>query len=119
MSDLFSPVLDLKTFESGVVHQVECYEDEVVRSGYGGDLPIRERRGSPGLGQTRAFGGVPSGSTVVVGQDLDRRCHDSMDIFLDRRTPLGSREPVAAEEQLVPDDRSGGELLLMFLEPIE
>src|SRR5215210_3309647 len=119
MSGLLSPVLDPKVPKPVVVRQVKCDQDEVVRSGYGGDLPVRERRDPARQSQTRAFGGVPPGRAFVVRQDLDRRGDHVVEVFFDCRPPLGSRQPVAAKEQLVPDDRSGGEVLLMSSEPLE
>jgi hypothetical protein len=116
MSGLLSPILGTKLPESGVVSQVEGDKDEVVGSGYGGDLPIRDRRSPPGQSQARPFGGVPPGGTFVVWQNLDGRGDNRVDIFFDSRPPLGGWEPVAAEQQLVPDDRSGGEVLLMSSE---
>ena len=119
MSGLLSPVLDSKVPKPVVVRQVEGNEDEVVRPGYGGDLPVRERWSPPGQSQARAFGSVPPSSMSVVRQDFDGGDDDSLEILLDRRSPLGFGKPVAAEQQLVPDYGSSGHLVIVLLQAFE
>ncbi len=70
MSGLLSPVLDSKVPKPIVVRQVEGDEDEVVRPGYGGDLPVREWWSPPSQSQAHAFGSVPPGSMSVVRQNF-------------------------------------------------
>ena len=119
MSVLRCPVLDPKVSKTLVVREVERSEDEVVRPRYGRDLPVRERRGPAVPSQAGAFGDVPPYSGLVVRQDLDGRGDDPPEVLLDRLSPLGGRRPITTEQQLVPDDRSGGQLVLMSSKPIE
>ena len=86
MSGLLSPVLDSKVPKPVVVRQIEGDEDEVVRPGYGGDLPVRERGRPASESQACAFGSVPPGSMSVVRQYLYRGGDDSLEIFLDSRS---------------------------------
>src|SRR5215831_3191273 len=62
---------------------------------------------------------MPFRSVCVVWYDRDRGSNDLPQVGVDRRALGGGWQAVAAEQQLVPDDRSDGDLVLMLLEPVE
>src|SRR3990170_814499 len=114
---LRAPVFEVETVKVGVVGHVEGDEDQVLRFGDRGDLPIGERRGFSQRTQAGALSRVPRGRFFVIGQNGDGGSDDLEKILLNRRAPGRGGQAIMTKQQLVPDHRRRRQLVLMFPQP--
>jgi len=111
---LIPPVFDLQSFKGGEVEMIRRHQDQMVNPGDSGNLSVDERRG---LAQSRQPGpllGVPLRSHLVVGKDGKAGTDGIEEIALDGLAFARRRQPLAAEEELMPD-RSGDRTFLSVL----
>jgi hypothetical protein len=114
-----APVPDRQTFEPPEVAHVRCDEYQLVDLRDGGDLSVGGGGGPSAAAQACPLAGVPGRRLLIVGDDRERRSDDLLEVRLDGAALLRGGKAGRSVAELVPDDRAGGDLPLVLLDPRE